>query len=83
MVKPQNPKHFGEGGIRTLDTVAGTPDFESGAFSLSATSPGVAFFCRYMASGFIFAQLIRLSARPSTTLAPPAFAPHPNLAFLI
>ena len=29
----------GEGGIRTLDTVARMPDFESGAFDHSATSP--------------------------------------------
>jgi hypothetical protein len=31
--------HGGEGGIRTLDTVARMPDFESGAFDHSATSP--------------------------------------------
>ncbi len=30
----------GEGGIRTHGTVAGTPDFESGTFDHSATSPG-------------------------------------------
>ena len=29
----------GEGGIRTHGTVAGTPDFESGTFDHSATSP--------------------------------------------
>src|SRR3989454_11889365 len=29
----------GERGIRTHDTLAGTPDFESGAFSRSASSP--------------------------------------------
>lgn len=29
----------GEGGIRTLDTVARMPHFECGAFDLSATSP--------------------------------------------
>ena len=29
----------GEGGIRTLGTVAGTPHFECGAFDHSATSP--------------------------------------------
>jgi hypothetical protein len=29
----------GERGIRTPDTLAGTPDFESGAFSRSASSP--------------------------------------------
>ena len=29
----------GEEGIRTPDTVSGIPDFESGAFSHSATSP--------------------------------------------
>ena len=32
----------GEGGIRTPDTVARIPDFESGAFNHSATSP-----CRF------------------------------------
>jgi hypothetical protein len=31
--------HGGEGGIRTLDTREGIPDFESGAFDHSATSP--------------------------------------------
>jgi hypothetical protein len=31
----------GEGGIRTLDTENRIPDFESGAFDHSATSPGV------------------------------------------
>ena len=31
--------HGGEGGIRTPDTVARMPDFESGAFNHSATSP--------------------------------------------
>ena len=30
----------GERGIRTPDTVARIPDFESGAFNHSATSPG-------------------------------------------
>ena len=30
----------GEGGIRTLGSVATTPDFESGTFDHSATSPG-------------------------------------------
>ena len=30
---------IGEEGIRTPDTVSGIPDFESGAFSHSATSP--------------------------------------------
>ena len=30
----------GEGGIRTHGTVTGTPDFESGTFDHSATSPG-------------------------------------------
>jgi hypothetical protein len=30
----------GEGGIRTHGTVARTPDFESGTFDHSATSPG-------------------------------------------
>jgi hypothetical protein len=29
----------GEGGIRTLGTRKGTPDFESGPFGLSGTSP--------------------------------------------
>ena len=29
----------GEGGIRTPDTLAGTPHFECGAFNHSATSP--------------------------------------------
>ena len=29
----------GEGGIRTLGTIASTPDFESGTFDHSATSP--------------------------------------------
>jgi hypothetical protein len=29
----------GEGGIRTLGNVAATPDFESGTFDHSATSP--------------------------------------------
>ena len=35
----------GEGGIRTLGTIASTPDFESGTFDHSATSPffGCAF----------------------------------------
>ena len=32
-------KHGGEGGIRTLDTENRIPDFESGAFDHSATSP--------------------------------------------
>src|SRR5882724_4050293 len=32
-------KFGGERGIRTPDTLAGTPDFESGAFSRSASSP--------------------------------------------
>jgi hypothetical protein len=30
----------GEGGIRTLDALAGMPHFECGAFNHSATSPG-------------------------------------------
>jgi hypothetical protein len=34
----------GEEGIRTPDTVSGIPDFESGAFSHSATSPEGCFF---------------------------------------
>ena len=34
-------EEFGEEGIRTPDTVSGIPDFESGAFSHSATSPEV------------------------------------------
>ncbi len=29
----------GEGGIRTLGTIASTPDFQSGTFDHSATSP--------------------------------------------
>ncbi len=33
--------HGGEGGIRTLGTLAGTHDFESCAFDHSATSPWV------------------------------------------
>jgi hypothetical protein len=32
-------KMSGEGGIRTPGTLAGTSDFESGAFNHSATSP--------------------------------------------
>ena len=32
-------KDGGEGGIRTLGTLAGTPDFESGTIDHSATSP--------------------------------------------
>ena len=31
--------HGGEGGIRTLDTLASMPHFECGAFNHSATSP--------------------------------------------
>ena len=31
----------GEGGIRTHGSIATTPDFESGTFDHSATSPGV------------------------------------------
>ena len=31
----------GEGGIRTLGTVAGTPVFETGTFGRSVTSPEV------------------------------------------
>ena len=34
-----NLQNGGEGGIRTHGTVAGTPDFESGTFGHSATSP--------------------------------------------
>ena len=34
----------GEGGIRTLGSVATTPDFESGTFDHSATSPGSVSF---------------------------------------
>ena len=33
-------KHNGEGGIRTLGTIAGTLVFETNAFDHSATSPG-------------------------------------------
>jgi hypothetical protein len=33
------PTISGEGGIRTLGTIAGTPVFETGAFDHSATSP--------------------------------------------
>ena len=33
----------GEGGIRTLGTLARTPDFESGTFNRSATSPELDF----------------------------------------
>ena len=33
----------GEGGIRTLGDVATTPDFESGTFDHSATSPTFIF----------------------------------------
>ncbi len=32
-------RYGGEGGIRTLGTLARTPDFESGTFDHSATSP--------------------------------------------
>ena len=34
----------GEGGIRTLGTRKGTPDFESGPFGLSGTSPRARFY---------------------------------------
>ena len=35
----EKKKDGGEEGIRTPDTVSGIPDFESGAFSHSATPP--------------------------------------------
>ncbi len=35
----------GEGGIRTHGTVTRTPDFESGTFDHSATSPGIRWSC--------------------------------------
>ena len=37
--RPLQGADGGEEGIRTPDTVSGIPDFESGAFSHSATSP--------------------------------------------
>src|SRR5438552_3130901 len=49
------PRKFGgERGIRTPDTLTGTPDFESGAFSRSASSPeGRAIYHRYGGEGGI------------------------------
>src|SRR6266849_9622326 len=47
----------GERGIRTPDTLAGTPDFESGAFSRSASSPNLG------------ADLLRAAARRQAGLA--------------
>src|SRR6266700_8340018 len=47
----------GERGIRTPDTLAGTPDFESGAFSRSASSPNLG------------ADLLRGAARRQAGLA--------------
>ena len=38
---PQGVEYGGEGGIRTHGTVASTPDFESGTFVHSVTSPKV------------------------------------------
>lgn len=40
--RPLQGTDGGEEGIRTPDTVSGIPDFESGAFSHSATSPAIA-----------------------------------------
>ncbi len=37
-------KYGGEGGIRTLGSVNATPDFESGTFDHSATSPKGEFY---------------------------------------
>ena len=37
----------GRGGIRTPDTVARTPDFESGAFNHSATLPTILTITTY------------------------------------
>ena len=39
----------GERGIRTLGTFARTPDFESGTFDHSATSPGANFYKKTLA----------------------------------
>src|SRR3954466_1441006 len=51
----------GERGIRTPDTLAGTPDFESGAFSRSASSPS------HRGAGY---------ARPPYPPRPPPRGPH-------
>ena len=64
----------GEGGIRTHDTVTGTPDFESGAFSLSATSPcfaillqRAALFWRKAEKNVLRARAQAASLTPDTT----------------
>ena len=42
----------GEGGIRTLDAVSGMPDFESGRFNHSRTSPEGTFGILHYVSGY-------------------------------
>ena len=44
-LEAQGWKESGEGEIRTLDTLAGIPVFETGAFGHSATSPYEHFPC--------------------------------------
>jgi hypothetical protein len=49
-------KHGGEGGIRTLGTIAGTLVFETSQFNHSCTSPLGLFY----QTGFIFLKVIVL-----------------------
>ena len=61
----------GEGGIRTHGTVARTPDFESGTFDHSATSPGSLGGTANRAVGVSNADLITFAQiRPRREKAP-------------
>ena len=47
-VAPYTRANCGEGGIRTLDTVARMPVFKTGAFNHSATSPVYVYMIPYI-----------------------------------
>ena len=69
---PGNKKTLqsGEGGIRTLDTLASTPDFESGAFSRSATSPSPVSLWHELFVGLRFCSGHALKCTPLTKASP-------------
>jgi hypothetical protein len=65
-------KFGGERGIRTPDTLAGTPDFESGAFSRSASSPYLCLRCCNCGARLLAQRQIRaLRALDPGGAAPP------------
>ena len=66
----RSSKRSGEGGIRTPDDPKAIPDFESGAFILSATSPSAPLLAGIDPPG----ALETCSAQPSE-LAPPSMPP--------